>query len=147
MMPKMLDALIEQHDSEGSLCSTVVKTSNSWIRSRQENLLSKVRAQTLGSGDIKSEKDKTFDLLDALSRSGSLPITCAELHVIICLTHRFEKDVMNTVIQDNVNPIEKLEMSTLLFASAVHGVAPKELVRGGEQEVNRLASSFPLLLE
>eukprot|EP00339_Tiarina_fusa_P000371 CAMPEP_0117002288 /NCGR_PEP_ID=MMETSP0472-20121206/4015_1 /TAXON_ID=693140 ORGANISM="Tiarina fusus, Strain LIS" /NCGR_SAMPLE_ID=MMETSP0472 /ASSEMBLY_ACC=CAM_ASM_000603 /LENGTH=1027 /DNA_ID=CAMNT_0004702601 /DNA_START=138 /DNA_END=3221 /DNA_ORIENTATION=+ len=146
-MPKILDALIEQHDTEGSLRSTVVKTSNLWVRNRQENLLSKVRPQTLGSQEIKSEKDKAFDLLDALSRSGSLPIASSELHVIICLTHRFEKDVMGTVIQDNINPIEKLEMSTLLFASAVHGVAPKELVRGGEQEANRLAGSFPLLLK
>jgi hypothetical protein len=30
---------------------------------------------------------------------------------------------MGTVIQDNILPIEKLEMSTLLIASTIHGAA------------------------
>ena len=144
-IPKMLDGLVEMHDKDGSICSTTVKTTESWTRRRQDNLLCKPKTQTLGPIDIKSEKNRAFDLLDALSRSGSLPIACSELHVIICLTHRFEKDVMGTVIEDNINPIEKLEMSTLLFASAIHGVPPQTLIRDA-QESKRLANSFPELL-
>jgi hypothetical protein len=145
MMPKMLDAAIEQHDRDSALRSTIIKTSNTWTRSRQENLLTKMRSTTLHSLDIKAEKEKAFDLLDALSRSGSLPISCSELHVMICVTHCFEKDVMRTVIQDNINPIEKLEMSTLLIASTIHGVPANMLIRDAN-ETHRLTASFPALL-
>ena len=39
-------------------------------RSFQKSLLSKLTSSALGSTEQKSEKDKAFDLLDALSRSG-----------------------------------------------------------------------------
>jgi len=145
-MPKILDSLVEVHDKEGSLRSTVIKTADAWTRCRQENLLSKSSVQTLTSASIGSEKNKAFDLLDALCRSGSLPIDCGELHVMICLTHRFENDVLGTIIKDNINPIEKLEKSSLLLASAIHAVSPKQVVRD-QETLNRLSSVFPLLLE
>jgi hypothetical protein len=141
----MLDAAIEEHDTDSALRSTIIKTSDTWTRNRQENLLTKIRSSTLHSSDVKSEKDKAFDLLDALSRSGSLPISCSELHVIISVTHCFEKDVMGTVIQDNINPIEKLEMSTLLIASTLYGVPASLLVRD-DSDWSRLTASFPKLL-
>ena len=94
---------------------------------------------------IKMEKEKAFDLLDALSRSGSLSVSCSELHVVISVTHCFEKDVMGTVIQDNMNPIEKLEMSTLLVASLIHGIPAHSLIRDDNEKL-RLATSFPAML-
>ena len=53
---------------------------------------------------------------------------------------------MNTIVRDNVNPIEKLENSTLLLASAVHGLPPRELIRD-VGELQRLEGSLPLLLQ
>merc|ERR1712130_825714 len=94
-----------------------------WKRQRQANLLSKAENRTLSSQDQKSEKNKAFDLLDALSRSGSLPVACGELHVILGITHHFEDSVMDTVIRKNVNPIEKIENSTKLIASAIQRIA------------------------
>jgi len=130
-MPKLLDASIEKYDKDSALRSTVIKTNNTWTRCRQINLLTKPKKSTLGSSDVQSEKNKAFDLLDALSRSGSLPIVYSDLHVVLCVTHRFEKDVMNTIIQDNINPIERPELSTLLLGSTVHGTTTlKELVVG-----------------
>ncbi|KAL3906377.1 MAG: hypothetical protein SGILL_009294 [Bacillariaceae sp.] len=145
-IPKQLDVVIEKFDQDAALRSTTIKTSDRWTRLRQENLLTKPETSTLGSDEIKSEKDKAFDLLDALSRSGSLPIPYSELHVIVCVTHCFEKSVMETVIQDNINPIEKLEMSTLVVASTIHGVAAQSLIANGSDRT-RLGAAFPALTE
>jgi hypothetical protein len=106
--------------------------------------LTKAQKSSLGPEEIKSEKSKAFDLLDALSRSGSLPIACAELHVVVAVTHCFEKDVMNTVIQDNVNPIEKVEKTMLLMTSTIQNVPPSTLL-ADEVQSARLTQSFPAL--
>ena len=85
--------------------------------------------------------------MDAISRSGSLPIAYSDLHVVVCVTHCFEKDIMATVVEDNVNPIEKLEMSTLLLGSAIHGAnTPLELI-AEQKDRFRFESSFPVMLE
>jgi hypothetical protein len=53
-------------------------------------------------------KNEAFDLLDALSRSGSLDIQEASLHVLVATTHCFAETLMNTLLKDNINPIEKV---------------------------------------
>jgi hypothetical protein len=136
---------MEKYGKDNALRSTTIKTGERWTRCRQENLLTKPQTTLLSLKDIKTEKDKAFDLLDALSRSGSLAIQYSELHVIVCVTHRFEKNVMETVIVDNINPIEKLEMSTLLLASTIHDVPAGKLISNSNDR-ERLATSFPTLL-
>jgi hypothetical protein len=146
LTPKILDAAIELNGEGNALRSTIIKTGPSWVRNRQENLLASRITQHLSSDEIKVEKNKAFDLLDALSRSGSLPIAFSDLHVIVAVTHCFDKDVMSTVVCDNVNPIEKLERSTLLLASTVHGLPARELI-GDVNELHRLEKSMQFLIE
>lgn len=146
LVPKVLDAVVEKSGKDTSLRSTVLKTSDNWMRDRQANLLSKPTRQNLGTEDIKKEKNKAVDLLDALSRSGSLPITSCELHVLVAVTHCFDKDVIGTVVRDNINPIEKIEKSTLLFASTIHGVPARNLINDSH-DLERLEGSMPLLLQ
>mmetsp|Transcript_652 Transcript_652/g.1139 ORF Transcript_652/g.1139 Transcript_652/m.1139 type:complete len:988 (+) Transcript_652:115-3078(+) len=143
-IPKILDKSIEQFDKESALRSTVIKTAKTWRRKRQENLLKKPSEATLSGGDVRSETNNAFDLLDALSRSGSLSIPYSELHVVLCVSHCFQKSVTDTLIQDNVNPIERLELSTLLLGSVIHGAKPYQLVTAGSDR-QRIESTFPAL--
>mmetsp|Transcript_20808 Transcript_20808/g.57803 ORF Transcript_20808/g.57803 Transcript_20808/m.57803 type:complete len:1057 (+) Transcript_20808:140-3310(+) len=145
-MPKLLDRAIELNGKDASIRSTTIKTATEgWIRYRQPNLLAKVQKGIITSGGINNERNRAFDLLDALSRSGSLDIAFSELHVLLCATHRFEKSVMETVIQDNINPIEKLELSTLVMASTILDFPARDLIRN-ETNRRRLAESFPVLM-
>ena len=145
LIPQILDEAIEKCAQSTALRTTTIKTGN-WSRSRQKNLLANPKQTQLSNDDIKRERNKAFDLLDALSRSGCFPIAYSDLHVIVAVTHCFDKDVMSTVVCDNVNPIEKLECSTLILASAVHGVPARELI-GDANEVQRLVGLLPLLLQ
>jgi hypothetical protein len=70
--------------------------------------LSLPSASTLSTKEQEEEKKITFDLLDALSRSGSLDIDYASLHVVIAATHCFAESLMSTVVKDSINPIEKV---------------------------------------
>merc|ERR1712127_428472 len=107
-----------------------------WAKKEQRGLLSALEQVTLGEAAQRAEKDKAFDLLDALSRSGALPIEHASLHVVLAATHGFDQTLIDTLIKDNVNPIGKVERSLLIMASTVHGRPVAELV--AKTEVSRL---------
>ncbi|KAL7465689.1 hypothetical protein ACHAXS_006013 [Conticribra weissflogii] len=88
----------------------------------------------LGLSERISERQKAFALLEALSCSGSLPIRFSEIHTIVGLAHFFENSLLDTVIMQNVSPIDELSRSTLQVASAIFGVSSDEIVEktGGE---------------
>ena len=39
----------------------------------------------------------------------------ADLHIVIAATHSFDKTLMDTAVQKNINPIERVERSTLIM--------------------------------
>ncbi len=131
-MPKLIDAKLDEQ-SEGALKSTIIKTGQLWERRRKENLLLPSQRSYLNE-EKKSEKNKAIDLLKAISRSGSLPIAKSDLHVIVSVSHCFHKNVLSTVIQDNINPIEQVEKSLLMIGSLIHSVEPPMLLSSEEAE-------------
>lgn len=144
-LPAALDAKYEQHDIDSALRPTKLKLGEAWQRSAQKALLSKPSKSTLNAELQTQEKNKAFDLLDALSRSGALPLTSTALHVVVAATHCFDTSLMDTVIVKNVNPIEKLERSALIMASTIHDVEPRNLIQASQQ--TRIATfSAPMLL-
>lgn len=95
----------------------------------------------------KNEQNKAYDLLESLTRSGGLSLDFATLHVVIATTHTFDKSLMNTVIQDNQNPIEKVERSTLLLATTVLQIDDARRLLKPEFVDNVVAYSPQLFLE
>jgi len=144
-VPAELDRRCENFDAEGSLRPTIINLGETWQRRSQKGLLAQPSAETLTSAEQKREKDAAFDLLDALTKSGSLPIQCASLHIVVAATHCFDKTVMEAVVQDNVNPIEKVERSALIMASTIFQKSVASLVC--EAETERLGNSMQHLLE
>ena len=95
--------------------------------------------------NLELETKQAFDLLDAISRSGSLSIdVAAELHVVVAVAHCFDKTIVETVIHDNVNPIASVERSLLLLASAILGSdQANQFLLDGTDARRRLETSLP----
>jgi len=144
-IPQQLEKKYEELDVDGALRPTIIAPGNSWSKRFQKTLLSAPESSNMGTDEQGKERTKCFDLLDALTKSGVLSIDYASLHVVIAATHCFAKALMNTVIQDNVNPIEKLERSSLIVASTIHNVQPEQLI--AQEQLERVATYSPMLIE
>jgi len=58
-------------------------------------------------------------------------------------THSFEHSLMETVIKDNINPIEKVERSVLIVATTVQNKPASELVK--PEQLGRVSTYSPAL--
>jgi len=143
-IPALLDSKCGALDKDNALRPTTIKTGQTWSKTYQRGLLSKPTSCSLGSAQQDEEKKKAFDLLDALSRSGVLSIESASLHVILAATHCFDKTMMDTIVQNNVNPIEPVERSLLIVAGVVHGKDTHDMLQ--PSQVDRIAQFAPQLL-
>ena len=97
-LPAVLDAKLLAHDADSAVRPTRIDVGEVWTRRAQRALLAKPSSCALGADEQKGEKEKAFDLLDALSRSGDLPFDCAALHVVVAVTHCFDASLMDTVV-------------------------------------------------
>lgn len=143
-MPIEMDKRFEQLDDDNALRPTIIAPAeNGWTKRSQKSLLASPTTEHLSNDSLKREKDAAYDLLDALTKSGALPVEHASLHVVLAATHCFDKTVTETVVQDNVSPIEKVERSTLIMGSTVHGKPAIALIRDSHRE--RVQASSPKL--
>lgn len=113
----------------GAFRPSVVKAGEEWTRVAQASLLAQPEKRALNTDDLGKLRTAACDLLDALTKSGLIAIESAELHVLLAPTHCFAQTVMDTLVQDNCNPIEPVERSSLLLAGVIHGVPPAELFK------------------
>merc|ERR1740121_807945 len=111
-VPKYMDERFERLGAGGFVRPTIISPGEEWQKEEQEGLLARPTTRTLDSEEQSQEKTAAFDLLDALTKSGSLAVH-GSLHVVVAATHCFDKSVMETVVQDNRNPIDKVELTTL----------------------------------
>ena len=97
-LPAVLDAKLLAQDADSAVRPTRIDVGEVWTRRAQRALLAKPSSSALGPDEQKQEKEKAFDLLDALSRSGDMPFDCAALHVVVAVTHCFDASLMDTVV-------------------------------------------------
>eukprot|EP01125_Pyxidicula_operculata_P007407 TRINITY_DN251_c0_g4_i1.p1 TRINITY_DN251_c0_g4~~TRINITY_DN251_c0_g4_i1.p1 ORF type:complete len:1123 (+),score=394.88 TRINITY_DN251_c0_g4_i1:223-3369(+) len=142
-IPSTLDKKFEELDEDAAVRPTIIHFSEEWTKKSQKSLLSKQETQVLLVEQQGEERKKAFDLLDALSRSGNLPFDQATLHVVVGATHCFAKSLLNTVIQDNMNPIEKLERSLLIMTSTITQEDPAKLIK--EEQYARASLYCPAI--
>jgi len=143
--PGMLDSKFEKLDEDSALRATIINPSNTWTRESQKGLLGQRQNFILSPTEQEQERNKAFDLLDALTRSGGLQIAEASLHVVLAATHCFDKTIIDTLVQDNMDPIQKVERSTLIVATTIHGKTVQELVK--EEEFERIKTITPILFK
>lgn len=143
-IPAMLDSRFEQYGKGNVIRPTIIHPGSIWSKKSQKSLLSKPEDSTLDEDKQRSEKTKAFDLLDALTKSGALTVDHASLHIVMAATHCFDKTLLDTVVQDNVNPIERVEKSVLIMAATVHGQNVSELVTS--DSLGRISNAHPLLI-
>merc|ERR1712218_694690 len=142
-VPREMDQRFEKLDVDTALRPTIIKPSELWRRRSQKALLAKPTMNNLGKDEQKRERDAAFDLLDALTKSGGLAIRHASLHIVVAATHCFDKTVTETIIQDNMNPIDKVERSTLIMATTVHQQPAAALIC--ESQLPRVGTVSPML--
>jgi len=145
LLPAALNDKFDQLDADGAVRPVILSVGTAWEKRSQKALLAAPATTTLHAGEQKTERSAAFDLLDALSRSGGLVVDNTDLHVVLVSTHCFDKTLMNTIIQQNTNPIEKMEQSTLIMASVIHGRSVQEL--SNESQHKRLQSQAAMLFE
>ncbi len=133
-LPAELDRKFEALDDDGALRPTIINPGEVWTRSSQKGLLTAPTLTTLRAAEQKAEKNRAFDLLDALTKSGALPVDQASLHVVLAATHCFDRTLVDTVIQGNVNPIEKVERSLLIVATTLHRRPAIDLLADDQRE-------------
>ena len=144
-IPTQLDAALEKLDEEGSLRPSIINVGKVWTKRSQAGLLAAATSKGVDAGEQKLEKQACFDLLDGLTKSGSAAFGFdgATLHIVVSSTHSFEKNVMDTLVRDNVNPIAKIEHSALIVASSIFGRPAGELLVESARE--RIAAQSPAL--
>ncbi len=113
-----LDAALEKLDM-GAVRPVVVTVGTEWIRERQGDVVAPRTKHVLKHEQQRLERQRCFDLLDALTLSGTVPICNSALHVIVANTHCFEKSVINTLVMDNESPIHKAEKAASVMADHI----------------------------
>ena len=142
-VPGELDKKYGEFDEDNAVRPTIINIGGTWTKSFQKSLLASPESMTMSEVEQVAAKKEAFDLLDGLTKSGCLSVDQAELHVLVAATHCFDKTLLETVIQDNVNPIEKVERTELIVGTTIHELPAQELVNAGE--VARVSKFCPKL--
>ena len=126
--PFLMNTNLRKFDREDSLHTTIFKSSDYWSGICTDSILSKPKKKYFAPEKVCKFRNNAFDLLDALSRGGTLSLDFGSLHILTAVTHCFDDTILNTITKQNVNPIQSLERSSLILLSTIFQKSPKQLI-------------------
>mmetsp|Transcript_3484 Transcript_3484/g.6122 ORF Transcript_3484/g.6122 Transcript_3484/m.6122 type:complete len:911 (+) Transcript_3484:251-2983(+) len=146
-LPSLMDAKFEALDTKAQLRPTKIKVGDTvTLESYDSPWMTRSKSTVrLSADDLRDKKNMAMDLLDAISRSGELPLIQTQLHIVIASTHCFDSTILDTLIKENVNPIARVEHSSLLIATSITGESVSDLLAVSHQQ--RLKDTSPALFE
>jgi hypothetical protein len=128
-LPSLLEQKFHHHDlddTEDNITSTtctihptILSVHRKWKKVSRKSILAPFVTQSLDSTDQLHATRDAFRLLDCLTKSGSTQIIDCQLHLMLTLTHSFPDTMMNSLIRWNLNPIEEMEKSFVIFNSFI----------------------------
>ena len=142
-VPAALDEAFGRLSDDGAVRPTKIIIGDEWRRSAMRSLLAQVREETIDVEERRRETLRAFDLLDALCKSGALPLQWTELHSVVLNTHHFVRSLIQTLTRDNINPIERAERSLMIIGSLLHAEPAAKIIR--PQQIERATLYSPQL--
>jgi len=128
-LPALLENGVVESAPGVELRPIVIHVGEKWRKRTKIPQQQQHQEQELNGVEQRLEKQKCFDLLRALTKSGALTITDCSLHVVIASSICFEKTLIDSLIVDNLEPISLIDSAHLLFAKTIHNKSPSELRR------------------
>jgi len=136
-LPRKLDEHFERLDKFNYLASVKIEVGEDvQVRGYKDFLGKKPTQKKLDQESLASERAQAMDLLDALSRSGELPLVQTQVHIVVAISHSVDDSVMTALVEKDINPIARLEHSAALMATALTGEPLDALVQA--QHCSRL---------
>ena len=143
-LPVELDERMAALDD--SVRATIITPGATWRKRSWAALLAEPTVADLSGEQQRQARQAAFDLLDALSRSGALPLAHTTLHVVLAATQAFDESLVDTVVRRNVNPVERAERGAVALACGVHGLGRHEAARLLRDDCcERVRGSSPML--
>lgn len=127
-IPSVLDRRCDDVGDGRVLRPTIIKASEQWTKWSRSGLVDDPKPSEVGLEQQRLERNEAFELLDTLCCSGKLPVEHASLHVMFASTHCFDHSLLETLVQNSINPIDELEQSSFIMASAIHDEPASRLV-------------------
>jgi hypothetical protein len=109
LLPHLLETELDKISSGSPVRFNIVTIGKEWRKRKRGKNIQNAESVVIGRHDQEKERQKCFDLLDSLSRSGNLPIGDATFHVFLSASHCIDETLLDLITKENVNPIERAE--------------------------------------
>ncbi|KAJ9443073.1 hypothetical protein DIPPA_19041 [Diplonema papillatum] len=128
-VPRLLEEATDALGPTVNVRPVIVKVGTSWRASELEATTLPGSTRRPGQPDPgfrkkadwqRAEKNKAFDLIDAVTRSGSAQLKKGTMHVFVGGAHCFDTSVVDAVVVHNVDPIERIDAACIATVAALH---------------------------
>eukprot|EP01060_Flectonema_neradi_P001170 TRINITY_DN1069_c1_g1_i6.p1 TRINITY_DN1069_c1_g1~~TRINITY_DN1069_c1_g1_i6.p1 ORF type:complete len:944 (+),score=222.58 TRINITY_DN1069_c1_g1_i6:428-3259(+) len=110
-------------ETAAALRPVTLKTGDCWSKLAFSSILdSRGEVASLSGLSLKSEKEAAFNLLDALTKSGTVAVKEVSVSILFGFSHSWAESILKTVAKRNRNPLEIAANTALELARTLHDV-------------------------